>query len=179
MTKTTIESGPRAGAQNRATAVLFVCSGNICRSPTAEAALRKMAAARADAPIDLRIDSAGLNHYHIGEPPDARAQKAAGARGYDLSPLRARSVTARDFDDFDMLLAMDAGHESALLRLVDDARGRKVRRFLDFAASASGLGRDVPDPYYGDEADFARMMDCIEAGCRGLLLALTDDARAE
>ena len=178
MTKTKIESGPRAGAQNRATAVLFVCSGNICRSPTADAVLRKMAAARADAPLDLRIDSAGLNYYHIGEPPDARAQKAAGARGYDLSPLRARAVTERDFDDFDMLLAMDAGHESALLRLVDDARGRKVRRFLDFAAAA-GLGRDVPDPYYGDESDFVRMMDCIEAGCRGLLLALTDDARAE
>ena len=127
--KTTIESGPQAGAQNRATAVMFRVLRQYLPLSDRRGGVAQMAAARADAPLDLRIDSAGLNHYHIGEPPDARGAKAAGARGYDLSPLRARAVTERDFDDFDMLLAMDAGHESALLRLVDDARGRKVRRF--------------------------------------------------
>ena len=138
--------------------VLFVCTGNICRSPTAEAVLRHLARNQS---LELRIESAGLGDWHVGQPPDARAQHHAGRRGYDLSAQRARQVRPQDFDEFDMIFAMDAGHLRALQRMAAPAQRAKIRLF------ASGC--DVPDPYYGGPEGFERVLDMVEAACRGLL----------
>lgn len=149
--------------------VLFVCTGNICRSPTAEALFRHHLAA--DGLADLHAaDSAGTHGYHIGEPPDPRTVAVARARGYDLSALRARQVTKKDFNDFDLLLAMDQGHYNALLALAPKGAEDKVKLFLDYAP---GCGfSDMPDPYYGGPADFERVLDLCEQGVRGLIGAL-------
>lgn len=151
--------------------VLFVCTGNICRSPTAEAVFR---ARVATAGLAARIgaDSAGLGDWHVGEAPDPRTQDAARGRGYDLSRLRARQVRAADFDDFNLLLAMDRGHERALRRLAPPARIARVRLFLDYA---DGVGvREVPDPYYGGADGFEHVLDLVEAGVDGLLRSVRD-----
>lgn len=141
--------------------ILFVCLGNICRSPTAEAALRSMAP-------DLVIDSAGTGGWHVGDPPHGPAIRAGARRGYDLSGLRARQITATDFDRFDMIVVMD----SANLRAVESQRPTgctiSVIRLLDMVPE-TGLS-DVPDPYY--TGDFDRVLDLITAGCRGLLRRL-------
>ena len=120
--------------------VLFVCTGNICRSPTAEGVLRHMAAKQG---IDLEVRSAGIGDWHIGCAPDERAQRHASKRGYDLSALRARQVRPSDFQEFDLILAMDRGHLRALERMAPASERHKVRLFV--------AGRDVPDPYYGGE----------------------------
>ena len=150
--------------------VLFVCTGNICRSPTAEGVFRHLVRAQG---LEHRFeaDSAGTFAYHVGEPPDGRTIRAARARGYDLSALRARVVTLADFDRFDLLLALDQGHRRELLHLAPHRQGaERVRLLLDYAPAHKG--QDVPDPYYGDRADFERVLDLVEAGCRGLLTAL-------
>ena len=146
------------------TRVLFVCSGNVCRSPTAEAVFRHRAAAAGQ---DIGADSAGTNGYHIGDPPDLRAQAHARRRGYDLSDQRARRITAGDFRDFDLLIGMDGGHVAQLRRLAPRGGADKIRLFLDYAPGPRG--RDVPDPYYGDAEDFEQVLDLVEAGVDGLL----------
>lgn len=146
--------------------VLFVCTGNICRSPTAEGVFRHMVE---EAGLDQTItaDSAGTHNYHEGEPPDARSCKAAAARGFDLSALRARKVVARDFHDFDLILAMDQGHFTHLEAMKPKEARAEVRLYLDFHPSSRA--KDVPDPYYGGPEGFARVLDMIEETSTALL----------
>lgn len=149
--------------------ILCVCLGNICRSPAAEGVLRALAAREAPQ-LALSIDSAGTGDYHIGEPPDERMLKAALRRGYDLSSLRARQVTAEDFERFDLLLAMDRQNRSHLVRRAPAARCERVRLFMEFAPAIEVL--EVPDPYYGGPADFEHVLDLLEAASRGLIARL-------
>jgi protein-tyrosine phosphatase len=142
--------------------VLFVCLGNICRSPTAEGVLRARLA-EAGLADRVHVDSAGTGSWHVGNPPDPRAVAAAADRGFDLTALRARQVTREDLDRFDYVLAMDGSNLRDLERL---APGR-ARRFLEFADGAQA--NDVPDPYYGDGDGFARVLDLIEAAADGLV----------
>lgn len=148
------------------TRVLFVCLGNICRSPTAEAVARARAAA---AGVAAEFDSAGTGGWHVGEPPDRRAQAEAAARGYDMSGQRARQATARDFHDFDLILAMDRANLAALERLRPADAKADLRLFL---ACAPEAGRDeVPDPYY--DGGFPLAFDLIEAAAGGLIADLS------
>ncbi len=144
--------------------ILFVCLGNICRSPTAEAVLRSMAP-------DIAIDSAGTGGWHVGNPPHPPAVLAAARRGYDMSGLRARQVTTADFDRFDRIVVMDGDNLQAVERLRPGGSATPVQRLLDMAPD-TGV-RDVPDPYYS--GDYDRALDLIEAGCRGLVRVLDRD----
>lgn len=146
--------------------VLFVCMGNICRSPTAEGVFRALVEAEGLADR-MEIDSAGTHDYHIGHPPDARAQEAAARRGYDLSALRARQVTRGDFAAFDFMLAMDEHNRSLLLQQCPPQYRDRIRLFLEFAGS--GTPAEVPDPYYGGPQGFEQVLDLVEKGARGLL----------
>ena len=149
--------------------VLFVCLGNICRSPTAEGVLRAIAA-REYPGVALDVDSAGTANYHVGEPPDRRTVAAARRRGYDLAGLRARQVQDEDFSRFDYLLAMDRANLKELeSRRPKDATAR-LALFLEFAPNAESL--EVPDPYYGGTEDFERVLDLCEMAARGLLTRL-------
>lgn len=125
----------------------------------------------------VSCDSAGTHAFHVGDPPDARAQRQALDRGYDLSSLRARKVEAADFERFDLLLAMDHGHRRLLKQQAPPGASVKIALFLDFARHLDP--RDVPDPYYGEAADYAYALDLIEAGTDGLLKALTAGELAE
>jgi protein-tyrosine phosphatase len=153
--------------------VLFICTGNICRSPTAEGVFFKMVREAGLAAVS--VDSAGTHDYHVGDPPDPRSVAAAFRRGYDLSPLRARQVSPADFERFDLILAMDAGHLSQLKRLCHPAHAGKLKLMMDFAGALTG--QDVPDPYYGGADGFERVLDMIEDASRGLLI-LAKGARA-
>jgi protein-tyrosine phosphatase len=147
--------------------VLVVCSGNICRSPTAEAVLRHRAR---QARLELEVDSAGTHGYHVGEPPDERAQAHARRRGYDLSGLRARRIGTDDFRSFDLLLAMDRGHLAILQRMAPAESRSKMRLLMEFAPQ---WGTDeVPDPYYGGPQGFEQVLDMIEAAAEGLLQSI-------
>jgi protein-tyrosine phosphatase len=149
--------------------VLFVCLGNICRSPTAEGVLRHIAAAEAP-DVPLVIDSAGTADYHIGAPPDHRSCAHAARRGYTIDALRARQVLPEDFRRFDVILAMDEANLQELQAMKPaDARAH-VALFLDYAPGATG--RPVPDPYYGGAADFEKVLDLVESAARGLLVAI-------
>jgi len=148
--------------------VLFVCLGNICRSPTAEGVLRGIAA-REFAGVPLYVDSAGTADYHVGDPPDRRTVAAARRRGYDLSSLRARRVAPADFENFDYILAMDRANLAELEQVGQGIAGAHLALFLDFAPQLEVA--EVPDPYYGGIEDFERVLDLCEAGARGLLLA--------
>ena len=149
--------------------VLFVCMGNICRSPMAEGVFRHHVR---EAGLDglIAIDSAGTHDYHVGEPPDPRAQRAAGRRGYDLAMLRGRQVSSADFLEFDYLLAMDAVNLRALERLCPPQHGHKLKLFMEFGANVAP--REVPDPYYGGEQGFERVLDMVEEASQGLLAHL-------
>jgi len=149
--------------------VLFVCTGNICRSPTAEAVFRKLVA---DAGMSEAIltDSAGTHGYHVGEPPDPRAQASAADRGYDLSALRARKVERSDFQRFDLIVAMDREHAASLSRIAEASAAYKLKLMMSYASRFTD--EDVPDPYYGGPQDFERVLDMIEDAARGLLDAV-------
>ena len=149
--------------------VLMVCTGNICRSPTAEGVLRHELAARGLAE-QITVDSAGIQGWHAGEPPDARSQTHARRRGYDLSQQRARAVRAEDFAERDVILAMDRGHLQALRERCPEVHRHKLALLLDHAPAR--VGRDVPDPYYGGAAGFEEVLDLVEAACRPLAATL-------
>lgn len=150
--------------------VLFVCLGNICRSPTAEGVFRQKVE-QAGLHETIRVDSAGTSAWHIGSPPDPRSVEAAGRRGYDLSPLRARQVDAPvDFLQFDLILAMDQANLAHLQALCPAACQDKVRLFLDFLPSAPT--REVPDPYYGGGEGFNHVLDLVEAASDAVLTYL-------
>ncbi len=151
------------------TGVLFVCTGNICRSPTAEGVFRALAARRGVLER-LRVDSAGTHDYHAGEPPDARAVEHAARRGYDLAALRARQVRRSDFDDFAWILAMDRTHLRLLKAQAPGGSIATVTLFTDHSRGWRGL--DVPDPYYGGPGGFEKVLDMAEEACEGLLEAV-------
>lgn len=146
--------------------VLFVCMGNICRSPTAQGVFARLIE---DAQLAHRvhIESAGTHAYHVGNPPDERATQAAARRGIDLTPQRARRVEAVDFERFDYVLAMDRSNQEDLLAICPKPHQAKVRLFLEFAERPSTA--DVPDPYYGGAQGFERVLDLVEEAAQGLL----------
>jgi protein-tyrosine phosphatase len=146
--------------------ILFVCLGNICRSPTAEVVFREIVA-RAAPDLTVEVDSAGTAAYHVGAPPDARTQQAALRRGYDMSALRARVVESTDFTRFDLILAMDRQNLEALQRHAPAPAHERIRLFLEFAADSDVM--EVPDPYYGGANGFEEVLDLVEAASRGLL----------
>jgi low molecular weight protein-tyrosine phosphatase len=149
--------------------ILFVCLGNICRSPTAEGVMRKLVS-EAGLQESIAIDSAGTGGWHVGEPPDPRATAAARGRGIALEG-KARKVRTEDFDDFDLILAMDSSNERDLRRLAPDDEAReKVRLLREFDPASAGLGDlDVPDPYYDSDRGFQIVLDQVQAACEGLL----------
>lgn len=149
-----------------ATRVLFVCMGNICRSPTAEGVFRGMVEQQGLGE-KIIIDSAGTHDYHIGDAPDARAQAAAARRGYDLSGLRARQIVPDDFSTFDYVLAMDEANLGLLQQQCPEHRRDRLKLFLEFADD--GALREVPDPYYGGAPGFELVLDLVENAGRGLL----------
>lgn len=157
--------------------LLFVCTGNICRSPTAEGVMRRLAHA---ASLAVEVDSAGLGGWHAGEPPDPRTVRHARTRGYDLTSLRARQLADADFVFFDRIYAMDQGHLRELSRLAPPLHRGKVSLFLDVTAPGPGgqLGREVPDPYYGGAEGFEEVLDLVEEGCRALVAELAARRRA-
>jgi protein-tyrosine phosphatase len=160
--------------RSRQIGVLFVCTGNICRSPTAEGIFRNLVAA-AGLSETIVTDSAGTHDYHVGEPPDPRACDAARRRGYDLSALRARRVERADFERFDLIVAMDRGHLRALSRIAQPAAAGKLKLMMSFAKSFRQ--EDVPDPYYGGPEDFDQVLDLLEDAARGLLDSLGRPSR--
>ena len=156
------------------TRVLFLCLGNICRSPTAEAVLRRIAE---EVGLDLAIDSCGTGDWHTGEPPDRRAIAAAARRGYDLTPLRARQLRPEDFTRFDLILAMDRSNLRGAEARRPDGAGARVELFLSLMdeKGPGAKSMDVPDPWY--TGDFDGTLDLIEAGCRALIRRLTQPAQ--
>ena len=152
--------------------VLFVCMGNICRSPTAEGVFRKTLEDRAPE-LAVAIDSAGTHAYHIGEAPDPRARRAALRRGVDLSMQKARRVAEEDFTRFDLVLAMDELNHSQLVDLSPPEHRERIRLFMEFAPQ---LGRtDVPDPYYGGSNGFEYVLDLVEEASIGLLAHVREE----
>lgn len=146
--------------------VLFVCMGNICRSPTAQGVFEYLVK-NEGLTGHIQIDSAGTHAYHVGEGPDSRAMEAAKRRGIDLSAQRARRVAEVDFEHFDLVLAMDQDNYHDLLAVCPAHQSEKLRLFLDFAPEAGT--REVPDPYYGGGTGFERVLDLVEQAARGLL----------
>ncbi len=151
--------------------VLFVCMGNICRSPTAEGVFRKMVD---DGPLKgkIDIDSAGTHGYHEGAPPDPRAIAHAAKRGYDLTPLRAREVSPSDFERFDYVIAMDDTNRRHLLAMCPTRLQNKIELMMDYGGEDDEF--EVPDPYQGKPQDFEQALDLIEAACEGLHEYLVD-----
>lgn len=148
------------------TRLLFVCLGNICRSPMAQGVFRHLANERGAGDL-FELDSAGTGAWHIGNPPDLRAQETLAARGIDISDLRARQVLEADFDRFDVLLAMDADNMRALNARAPSNAAHKISLFLNHAPELSD--RDVPDPYYGGRDGFEYVYELLETASRNLL----------
>ena len=146
--------------------ILFVCMGNICRSPTAAAVMRRALALRAPQ-LQIEIDSAGTHDYHVGAAPDRRATEAASRRGIDMSGLRARAIADADFERFDLILAMDEENLAELRRRAPRVHHHRLRLVMEYAADASP--RAVPDPYYGGPQGFEEVLDLLEEAVDGLL----------
>ena len=146
--------------------VLFVCMGNICRSPMAEGVFRQRVE-EAGLGDRVHIDSAGTHAYHVGEPPDPRARETASRRGIELEALRARRVTREDLTLFDYVLAMDQDNLAILQELAEPAQHERIRLFMEFAPEMKV--REVPDPYYGGQGGFDQVFDLVEAAADGLL----------
>ncbi|MDP3230879.1 MAG: low molecular weight protein-tyrosine-phosphatase [Acidovorax sp.] len=146
--------------------VLFVCMGNICRSPTAHGVFRHKVA-HSGLADQVRVDSAGTHNYHPGKAPDERTQRHAAQRGYDLSDLRARQMLATDFDQYDLILAMDWDNLALAQDLCPPEQARKLRRMTEFCQQFESPV--VPDPYYGGAAGFEEVLDLVEDACEGLL----------
>lgn len=163
---TAAEEGYGNAREKRHFRILFVCLGNICRSPTAEIVFREVVAREAP-DLAVEIDSAGTAGYHVGNPPDQRMHMAALRRGYDMSALRARVVEPQDFARFDLILAMDRANLAVLKRRAPPAARERIRLLLEFALEADVA--EVPDPYYGGPNGFEEVLDLIEAATRGLL----------
>jgi len=155
-------------------AVLMVCMGNICRSPTAEGVFRHLVG-EAGLRDHIHIDSAGTHGYHVGAPPDERSTHHARLRGYELSDLRARQVKPVDFARFDLILAMDHDNLALLQEDCPAEHRSKLRRLMEFAPP--GLGDVVADPYYGGKQGFETVLDHVEAACEGLLLHIRSELR--
>jgi protein-tyrosine phosphatase len=154
--------------------ILFVCMGNICRSPTAEGVFRRVVAERAP-DVEIEIDSAGTHDYHVGDPPDPRAIAAASRRGIDLRPLRARVIREEDFERFDLIIAMDRLNRETLLDRSPEPFRERIRLFMEFAGDREV--EDVPDPYYGGTPGFERVLDLAEEAATGLLDEVLERAR--
>jgi protein-tyrosine phosphatase len=154
--------------------ICFVCLGNICRSPTAEGVMRHLVD-EATLAERILIDSAGTGDWHIGQPPDERAQQAAGRRGYALAALRGRQIAAADFERFDLLIAMDDKNVAALRQVCPAQQRDKIRLLMEFVPEADarwGGAREVVDPYFGGAEGFEQVLDQCETACRGLIAAL-------
>ena len=149
--------------------VLFVCMGNICRSPTAEGVFRRKLS---ENELDGRVEvaSAGTHGYHVGEAPDQRTQRAAARRGYDLSRIRARKIAAQDFEYFDLILAMDRNSLEALHRVGPRERHDRLGLFMDYARNFDD--DEVPDPYYGLGQGFDLVLDMVEDATNGLIAVI-------
>jgi protein-tyrosine phosphatase len=146
--------------------ILFVCTANICRSPTAEGVLKKMLTARGVA-RGFFVDSAGTHDYHIGKPPFPLAVERAKLRGYDLTNIVSRKIRGNDFDNFDAILGMDHDHLSLLRQIAPTRCKHKIELFLDYGDRFHG--EDIPDPYGGQARDFDLVLDMVEDGCKGLM----------
>jgi protein-tyrosine phosphatase len=149
--------------------ILFVCMGNICRSPLAHGVARQRIAEKG-LTAAVEFDSAGTHGYHAGAPPDERAQAAAQRRGVDISDLRARAVSQGDFEAFDLILAMDDENVEALRGLADERHHPKIHLFMEY--TIGDTGRIVPDPYYGGPIGFERVLDMVEEATEGLVRLL-------
>ena len=147
--------------------ILFVCTGNICRSPSAEGVFRKMIEEHKSYDSSIYIDSCGTHSYHIGESPDGRAQHAASNRGIDISKQKARQIEADDFDFFDYILVMDNFNLNVIHSMVDESYRSKIHLFLDYAELKEY--KEVPDPYYGGEGGFEIVLDLLEQASIGLI----------
>jgi protein-tyrosine phosphatase len=145
--------------------ILFVCAGNICRSPLGEGVLRHQAAGRGIAHL-IETESAGTGGWHQGDPPDRRSITVARRHGIDISRQSARQLRLGDFNSFDLIFAMDRDNLRNIVRLAPHDSSADIHLFMDFVA---GTSRDVPDPYYGDDSDFEAVFAMIDEGCRALL----------
>jgi len=154
--------------------ILFVCMGNICRSPTAEGVFRRLVAERVPG-VEIEVDSAGTHGYHVGDPPDPRSIAAAARRGVDLRQLRARLIRDDDFERFDLIIAMDRLNREALLDRSPAPFRERIRLFMEFAGDREVV--DVPDPYYGGAPGFEQVLDLAEEAAAGLLDEVLDRAR--
>ena len=146
--------------------VLLVCMGNICRSPTAEGVLRQYIKIN-NLGDKVEVDSAGTHGYHVGEAPDSRTQRAAAARGYNLTQFRARKVARQDLDYFDLILAMDKSNLDNLQRMATPEQLERIKLFMEFAKNFDD--EEVPDPYYGLGHGFDLVLDMVEDGAQGLV----------
>ena len=156
-------------AESARTSVLFVCMGNICRSPTAEGVFRHHVN-EAGLAEEIRVDSAGTHAYHVGEPPDRRSEAAASRRGVSLDGIRARKVADEDFEQFDYIIAMDELNYVTLIDRSPEEHHEKIRLFLSYTG---GPETEVPDPYYGGAAGFERVLDLVEDASRAMLGTLS------
>lgn len=157
------------------TRVLFVCMGNICRSPTAEGVFKEFIRKhRLDGIVE--VDSAGTHGYHVGESPDTRTQRAAASRGYDLTNIRARKVAPQDLDYFDLILAMDRHNVDSLLTISRPEHRKKIKLFMDYSKSYDD--DEVPDPYYGLGHGFDLVLDMVEDAAKGLVNEIIQNQKA-